>query len=113
MKKIGLILAILTLAACSKEMEPQARREQYLNMQASTPAEIASAIRTGALMQGMSKEQVRASWGEPCVKCLGTQQASWGDTWEYNAYGGGTYGIGSGTYVRFDRNGALMSWSKA
>jgi hypothetical protein len=34
-----------------------------------------------------------------------------GDSWEYNIFGTGSYGIGAGTYLFFDNRGILQYWS--
>lgn len=66
---------------------------------------------TRHLEVGMTKDQVRASMGNPCGPCYGTTHNSWGDTWEYNAFGTGSQGIGNGTIVYFDAGGKVTGWS--
>lgn len=90
----------------------EARRNNYV---ASRGDQIAPTIRgaivDGKIMRGMTKEEVRASWGDPCGYCYGTRSASWGDTWEYNVFGSGSYGAGNGTYVFFDQSDRVTGWS--
>ena len=75
------------------------------------PANISTAIRNKEIMVGMTKEQVIASWGEPCWMCYGMRRSSSGDTWEYNPGGITSLGIGAGTYLYFDNNDVLRYWN--
>lgn len=71
---------------------------------------IENAILAGKIVEGMTKEEVRASWGQPCSYCIGTRSASWGDTWEYNPFGSAR--PSAGTLVFFDASGRVKGWSK-
>lgn len=108
-KKIILALFVVVLAACASQ---QSKREAYLKNHPNTDPVIAQAIKAGKIRKGMTKEEVRASWGDPCWYCYGTKEASWGDSWEYNPFGTGRYSVGAGTYVYFDRSGKVINWSK-
>lgn len=105
------IIMMVNLALLAGCVSDQSRRTDYLAANPSTSPEIAAAIKAGQIKVGMTKDQVQASWGAPCSRCYGTRQASWGDTWEYNTFGSGSYGAGSGTYIYFDRAGKVRSWS--
>jgi outer membrane protein assembly factor BamE len=107
--KCFLLLAIIYLAAGCSMIGDQTRRDEYL---ASHPiTQFRDEISRGAIKVGMSKEEVIASWGQPCGYCYGTSQSSTGDSWEYNIFGTGSYGIGAGTYLFFDNRGILQYWS--
>lgn len=66
----------------------------------------------GKIRVGMTKQEVINAWGQPCWHCYGTRKTSNGDTWEYNVFGSGSMGAGSGTYLFFDRNDVLKYWSQ-
>lgn len=87
------------------------RRKDWLTANASAPQEIQRAVSLGQIMRGMTKAEVTASWGQPCGYCYGTRRNSYGDSWEYNAFGSGSYGAGNGTYVFFDSSGRVTGWS--
>lgn len=85
------------------------RRARYLAENPGVRSDIADAVRNGAIKRGMTKDDVRASWGDPCGYCLGTRSSSWGDVWEYNVFGSAR--PASGTYVYFDQRGVVVGWS--
>lgn len=98
----GIIL--IFLCGCVTQQD----RLDWLATHPDTPPRIAQAVSQGAITQGMTKAQVRASWGTPCGLCYGTTQSSWGDTWEYNPLGYGSYS--TGTIVYFDSAGRVRGW---
>lgn len=106
------ILAILTLSSCAiqEANRVESIRQKTLSDQ-SISNEIRSAILNKQIMVGMTKQQVLASWGQPCGLCYGTRRSSAGDTWEYNPGETTSLGIGIGTYLYFDVNGILRYWS--
>jgi outer membrane protein assembly factor BamE len=106
------IVPLFFLNACAIEQENRmkAMRHQIVS-NPSVPNEIRAAIRNNQIMVGMTKEQVLASWGQPCGLCYGTRRSSTGDTWEYNPGETTSLGIGAGTYLYFDTNGILRYWS--
>jgi outer membrane protein assembly factor BamE len=105
--KAIVILSFILLSACAV---PQSRiRQEYIYQNLDLPNEVAWAVLEGQIVKGMTKDDVRASWGIPCGYCPGTRENSWGDTWEYNVFGT-AYGIG--TLVFFDKNGRVSGWSK-
>lgn len=65
----------------------------------------------GSIRVGMTKEQVRAAWGDPCIYCHGTRSTSAGDWWEYNALWPHRWHIGAGTHLFFGNDGKLKFWS--
>lgn len=73
------------------------------------PRQIRQDILDGAIVQGMTKADVIASWGNPCWYCVGTTHNSWGDSWEYNIFGSAA--PGGGTYVFFNADGIVTGWS--
>jgi len=99
----------LGLVGCASD---QVRRDNAMKAHPEWPEEIRKTIAEGKIQVGMTKDQVKASWGPPCGYCYGTKQSSWSDTWEYNPFGTGRYGIGAGTYLFFDSSGQLKAWSK-
>jgi hypothetical protein len=100
------------MSGCALFGSDESRRYDYIEgHKGALDPTVRAAIIDGKIMRGMSKEEVRASWGDPCWYCRGTRTASWGETWEYNVFGSGTYGIGNGTYIYFDERGLVREWS--
>lgn len=115
MKIFGTVIVCVVLAGCALGPSEHSRRQyvetHYPNYEpesrvvctlidgvkdcmdwATGPAE---AILNGKIMVGMSKDEVRASWGPPCH----VTDTTWGDTWIY-AGCGTDYSVG-GTYIYF------------
>lgn len=107
MKVFTLLLLPLALAACATDA---GRRDAYLAAHPQTDNTIAQNIYQGKISKGMSKDEVRAAWGDPCGYCVGTRSASWGDSWEYNIFGSAR--PWAGNYVFFGPDGRVTGWSK-
>jgi hypothetical protein len=97
------------LSGCGMVADKQ-HREAVLSKDLSP--DIRRAIVNKKIKKGMSKEEVKAAWGRPCWYCHGTRTTSEGDWWEYNEFGSGSYGAGSGTYLFFGNDGILDYWSR-
>jgi hypothetical protein len=106
--QIAFLIFCLTGCGFAQEIKIKNQVLSYPNLSPDTR----KAIQEKTIKAGMTKEQVIASWGNPCWYCYGTRENSWGDTWEYNVFGSSSYGAGSGTYLYFDRSGYLEHWSK-
>ncbi len=113
---IVLAAVIFLLAGCGAMKENRIRQEVLSDT--SLPEETRRAIDLKELAVGMTKEQVIASWGLPCKWCYGTRKNPGGDTWEYHIpgadfpiVGSDFIGIGTGTYLYFDKDGRLRYWS--
>lgn len=113
---VVLMAVIFSLTGCGVVKENRIRQEVLSDT--SLPEEIRRAIDLKALAAGMTKEQVIASWGLPCKWCYGTRKNPGGDTWEYHIPGANSpivgsdfIGIGTGTYLYFDKDGKLKHWS--
>lgn len=104
------LLFITMLSGCGITMQDRIRSDVLSNP--NLDKKTRQAIQNKAIHVGMTKQQVLASWGEPCWWCYGTRQTSNGDSWEYNVFGSSYMGAGSGTYLYFDNNGILQFWSK-
>lgn len=70
-------IAALLLTACETAL---VRREDYV---AEDPEWGAKMVNAGMVVKGMTKEQVRATWGRHCFTCQGTTSGTWGESWEY------------------------------
>ncbi|MXS83679.1 hypothetical protein ABD07_11350 [Nitrosomonas oligotropha] len=110
------IATILLLSGCSAVRDNRIRQEVLAD--SNLPEEIRSAIDLKELAVGMTQEQVIASWGSPCKWCYRTRKSSSGDTWEYHIPGADSIivgsdfiGIGTGTYLYFDKDKILKHWS--
>lgn len=77
---ISLILLLITLVAC--ENAPT-RREDLLVQHPDWDSKTINVVRDGKIFIGMTKDQVRASWGGHCLTCQGTTEGTWGESWEY------------------------------
>jgi hypothetical protein len=77
---MSLILLLTTLVAC--ENAPT-RREELLVQYPDWNSKTIKLIRDGKIFIGMTKDQVRASWGRHCLTCQGTTEGTWGESWEY------------------------------
>lgn len=113
---IALAAVIFLLIGCGVVKENRIRQDVLSD--AGLPEEIRRAIDLKELAVGMTKEQVIASWGLPCKWCYGTRKNPGGDTWEYHIPGADSpivgsdfIGIGTGTYLNFDKDGKLKYWS--
>lgn len=112
---IALAAVIFLLIGCGVVKENRIRQDVLSD--AGLPEEIRRAIDLKELVVGMTKEQVIASWGLPCKWCYGTRKNPGGDTWEYHIPGADSpivgsdfIGIGTGTYLYFDKDGKLKYW---
>ena len=65
MKKYGLIVIILSLIFLQACVTPQTRRQDYVDEHPDLSADISSSILKGEIAKGMSREDVRAAWGDP------------------------------------------------
>ncbi|MBL8500549.1 MAG: hypothetical protein JNL77_08225 [Nitrosomonas sp.] len=113
---IIVIATILLLSGCSAVRDNRIRQEVLAD--SNLPEEIRRAIDLKELAVGMTQEQVIASWGSPCKWCYRTRKSSSGDTWEYHIPGADSIivgsdfiGIGTGTYLYFDKDRILKHWS--
>jgi len=106
MKLLIYLIIFISLAGCTALNNS---RRQYISQHPGT--EYKKEILNGYIKKGMTKAEVRASWGDPCTYCYGTRQTSEGDWWEYNIFGSSSSGAGSGTYLFFNNAGILEYWS--
>jgi len=101
MRKIILLTMLFSVVACES---PPVRRSQIIEEHPEWSAKMIKVINEGYLVQGMTSDQVRASWGRPCWTCTGTAMDKGWDkwrTWEYQTQ-----------IVFFDKNGRVTRWSK-
>jgi len=95
-KPILLALFVLILTAC--ETQP-VRREDYIAQHPEWKPEMVKLISSGMIAKGMTREQVRASWGRHCLTCQGTTSGSWGESLEFITQ-----------VVFFDTSGHVTRW---
>ncbi len=77
---ISLTFLLTTLVAC--ENAP-VRREELLTQHPDWNSKTVKLIRDGKIFIGMTKDQVRATWGRHCFTCQGTTEGTEGESWEY------------------------------
>ena len=110
MKTLMPLLLAALLTGCGLIQENAIRDEVLADP--DTRYTVKEAIKEKHIMTGMTQREVIAAWGNPCGYCYGTRKSSEGETWEYNIFGSGRSGYGSGTYLYFDRKGRLRYWNK-
>jgi hypothetical protein len=95
-KSMLLALVALLLTAC--ETAP-VRRVDYISEHPEWDPKMVKLIKSGMIAKGMTKEQVRATWGRECYTCQGTTSGSWGESLEFTTQ-----------VVFFDTAGRVTSW---
>jgi len=75
-----LFSALAVLAACGTAAQ---RRQGYVDANPGLQPEIASAILEGEIAEGMTREDVRAAWGDPERETRAISEAGEQDTWSY------------------------------
>ncbi|ADE14848.1 hypothetical protein Nhal_1724 [Nitrosococcus halophilus Nc 4] len=96
MKYLMIIVVISLIVACET---PTVRREDFAAKHPDWDPQMVEVIRAGMIAKGMTKEQVRAAWGEPCNTCQGTRKWEWGESWEYRTQ-----------VVFFNTEGLVIRW---
>ncbi len=94
-------MILLGIMACES---PPVRRAEILAEHPEWEPKIVKIIREGFLINGMTSDQVRASWGRPCWTCTGTVKGKNSDkwmAWEYQTQ-----------IVFFDKNEKVLRWGK-
>ncbi|MDP8215023.1 MAG: hypothetical protein RAO92_06295 [Candidatus Euphemobacter frigidus] len=99
-----LVIPLLLLLACASAQE---RRQDYVDEHPELPQKIASAIMEGSITKEMSKDEVRAAWGEPKRATLTLERGVEQDVWSYEAPVGKEFK--EGTVILTFTNGKLIS----
>ena len=69
--------ALLAASGCTPRSEQKARAE-YLVLHPNMPRHIREAIRNKSIVRGMTKADVRISWGRPCrIEKVGDKTEAW------------------------------------
>ncbi len=106
------------MQGCGATRELEIRRSVMADT--ALTEEVRRAIDRKDLLQGMTQNEVIASWGLPCKWCSGTRKNPGGDIWEYNitAFGPDSVlnitdllGEATAIYLYFDKDGKLRHWS--
>ena len=85
MRTLLLVVAALVLAGCATErytFDPGAA-SAYLAAHRDRPANVANALASGNLAQGMTEEEVRICWGKPDTVMTQYQASQQITTWSY------------------------------
>lgn len=106
---IVLAAAAAALGACAIVPSLHSRLA-YVEAHPYLSPQIARAIVHAEVVVGMTKDDVRAAWGDPCGLCVGTTHNSWGDSWDYNELGDA--GEASATLIFFGPDGTVTGWSQ-
>jgi len=104
------MLAFLTVTGCASMSKPLAKsnqnlRQEYVNNHSELSKEIKQAIINAKVIEGMTEEQVVASWGKPSkINEPFTNQFGnyYGKLWEYNRL------MAIPVYINFE-NGVVAS----
>ena len=101
LNKIIITILLLSQIIFSVGCESNAvRREEAFTKHAQWSEYDKKLIADGMINLGMSKEQVRAAWGQPCQECLGTKKYETGiESWEYQTQ-----------VVFFGKDGVVTKW---
>ncbi len=94
----ALLLIVFSLSGCESSV---VKPEEAIASHPEWDEQTVAYIRQGLLINGMTKEQVRAAWGPHCETCQGTKVFEWGETWEYVTQ-----------VVFFDTNGLMTKFVK-
>lgn len=101
--RLCVLLMVVLLAGCAPNYAGQ-----YLAQFPDTPPDIVAAIKSNQIKKGMTKNQVKAAWGEPTrisnLHYAGTNADSWAYHSEWDRY------QLRGTTVFFT-NGSVVGWS--
>lgn len=99
-----ILFAMLVISGCGVMQDAQ--RQEYIENTKTLSPTIRTAISNRQVSKGMTKNDVRASWGNPSE----VQNSSWGDTWIYKNYRGRTLGTRF-SFVYFNNNSTVRDWS--
>jgi len=101
-KKLSIIPILIVTALFINACESNAARheEAFTKHQEWSEADKLM-ITQGLIRSGMTKEQVRAAWGKPCMTCTGTKVYESGvQSWEFHTQ-----------VVFFDKDGIVTRWT--
>ncbi len=98
------------LAPLGQGPRADARQLEYVKSHPDLDYDMRTAIMGGSILEGMTKDEVRASWGSPCLLCYGNGEDYYrGVRVETVVYG--VRGRPTGhTYIYFE-NGEVVGWS--
>ncbi len=77
---ITFLAVLLILAGC---VTATGRRQEYLEDHQDLRPEIAAAILAGRVVEGMTRDDVRAAWGDPERETRAISEAGEQDIWSY------------------------------
>ena len=100
-KTKAIILLFLGVMIINTGCESNAvRREEAFTQHTEWSEHDKKLIADSMINYGMTKEQVRAAWGQPCGECLGTKKYDSGvESWEYQTQ-----------VVFFNKEGKVTRW---
>ena len=101
------LLILMIFLSCTLPPTAQERRNKYLKSHPNFSWEVKNDIREGKVSIGMTKEQVRASWGAPDDINKTITEHSYQEQWVYNELRNGI--SFPERYVYFDRSGIVTT----
>ena len=113
--KLLILCVLLALGGCDftaaiRDQEDAIWRTEYLQDRPDLPADTRASIEAQRVRLGMTKEEVRASWGRPCDTSRHVSANGIIETWEYGWW---SYEIGmcmTQQIVTF-YDGVVYSWT--
>jgi outer membrane protein assembly factor BamE (lipoprotein component of BamABCDE complex) len=106
-KRLLSSLILMVFLACNLPPTAQERRSKYLVNHPNLSGKVKNEIRSGQVSIGMTKEQVRASWGYPDDINKTITEYSYQEQWVYNELRNGI--SLPERYVYFDRSGTVTT----
>jgi hypothetical protein len=84
MKKSWFVAAIISVFLLQGCVSPQQRRQDYVDEHPELNQSVASAILKGVISEGMTSDDVKASWGEADLVTTAITEGGIQETWSYN-----------------------------
>ncbi|MFH1037299.1 MAG: hypothetical protein V1789_01330 [PVC group bacterium] len=75
------LIALIVLPAC---VTPHQRRQDYVDEHPGLSGDLAKAIMEGRIAEGMTADDVRASWGDPDRETLSITESGNQEIWSYD-----------------------------
>ena len=102
----------MLLSGCTADKYFIKARQDYIDGHPERPQEIKECIKEGAIMRGMTKEEVILSWGDTIHKNKTVTSLGESEQWEYDKWLKEGSDISNLQYLYFE-DGVLQSWQSS